>query len=275
MLYIGQHELLMLLFMMATKRNDGRKLCQPPLVKMFEQVEDAVIYVSAVLIDLPNGRASNEAAPGAHVPFSEGVVVRVEEVGILRMWRLVAWKSGGKKERLEKPADMGQMPFGWANIWHGLNHIVFGDERLAQGFGEAAHVLIAFYKICPGSRWGLWLNEFCHDECSPCPGAEIGSPLREIGSYARSSYRDSWLYRCSSVLNHFATCMKDAQICAWQVAYFNWSGEFAFRNGECGVLRFLYVYIAFCEVIILKMLMESYRCVRGDEYILGRCSVGV
>jgi hypothetical protein len=34
-------------------------------------------------------------------------------------------------EGLEKPADMGKMPFGRADIGHGLDDIILNQERLA------------------------------------------------------------------------------------------------------------------------------------------------
>src|SRR2546425_12081438 len=47
----------------------------------------------------------------------------------------------------EKPADMGEMPLGRADIWHGLNDVIFGDQRFAQVLRKAANVLVLLYEI--------------------------------------------------------------------------------------------------------------------------------
>src|SRR5215831_3559507 len=68
------------------------------------------------------------------------------------MQRLVIRNGWKEQEGLEKPADMGEMPLGGADIWHRLNDIIFGYQRLTQLLREAANFLILLYKIISGSR---------------------------------------------------------------------------------------------------------------------------
>ena len=137
----------MLLFMMKPKCNDGRELCQPPLIELLQQLKDMLIDVLAVGISLLDGRPGDQPTFGSAVPFSQRVVVRVKKVRVLWMKRLVIRNCRKEQEGLEKPADMGEMPLGRADIWHGLNDVIFGDQRFAQVLRKAANVLVLLYEI--------------------------------------------------------------------------------------------------------------------------------
>jgi hypothetical protein len=159
---------------MQAKRNDGRELCQPPLIKLFQQLKDVLIDIPPVGIRLLDGRPGDQPSFRSAVPFSQRVVVRVKEVRILWMKRLVIRNCRKEQEGLEKPTDMGEMPFGRADIWHGLNNIIFGDQRFAQMLSKAANALVLLYERRTGYRLHIertFLDGLCHSRFSFCrPG---------------------------------------------------------------------------------------------------------
>src|SRR5258706_7191986 len=80
------------------------------------------------------------------------------------MKRLVSRNCRKEQEGLEKPADVGDMPLSRADIWHGLNNIIFGDKRFAQMLSKAANSLVLFDERLAG--W--WLDAertFFHRLC--------------------------------------------------------------------------------------------------------------
>src|SRR5713101_72570 len=147
MLDVGDDQFLMLLFMMQAKRNDGRELCQPPLIELLQQLKHALIDVPAVGIRLLDGRSRDQPTFGSAVPFSQRVVVRVKKVRVLWMKRLVIRNCRKEQEGLEKPADVGEMPLGRADIWHGLNDVIFGNQWFAQVLSKVANALVPLYEI--------------------------------------------------------------------------------------------------------------------------------
>src|SRR5258708_31123025 len=58
------------------------------------------------------------------------------------MKRLVSRNCRKEQEGLEKPADVGDMPLSRADIWHGLDDIIFGDKRFAQVLSKTANSLV-------------------------------------------------------------------------------------------------------------------------------------
>ncbi len=154
---VGEHQFLVLLFMMQAKGHDG------------EQVKDMLIDVAAVSIGLLHARARDQPAFRPAVPLSQRVVIRVEEIGVLRMKGLVPWKRGQEEKGLPKPGHVGNMPFGRTHVWHGLNDIIFSGKRFAQVLSEAANALVLLCKIRFGSGLGAertFLDGLCHDRFS-------------------------------------------------------------------------------------------------------------
>src|SRR5258706_5306308 len=75
MLDVGDHQFLMLLFMMQAKRKDGRELCQPPLIDLLQQVEDMLIDIATILVRFLHGRPGNQTPLGPAVPFPQRIVI--------------------------------------------------------------------------------------------------------------------------------------------------------------------------------------------------------
>jgi len=136
-----------LLFMMQTKCKDGRERCQLSLIELLQQVKDMLIDIPTVLVGLFHGGPGDQTAIGSAVPFSQRVVVGIKQVRILWMKGLVTRNCWKEEKGLEKPADVGEMPLGWADIWHRLNNVIFGEKRLTQVLREAANFLVLLDEI--------------------------------------------------------------------------------------------------------------------------------
>src|SRR5262245_27199111 len=76
------------------------------------------------------------------MPLASSDVIGVKQVSIGRIWGSIAPDGRGQHEGLEKPTGMGQVPFGGTHIWHGLNDIIFGHQRLAEALGKLPHLLV-------------------------------------------------------------------------------------------------------------------------------------
>ncbi len=139
---VHQHELLVLLLMVQPQGHARRRLQQSRPVEPIEQRQHVLIDVSAVRVCLLDRGPRDQAALGSAVPRPHRVVVGVEQVrepgvvgGVLRI-------GPGEQECLEEPAHVGDMPLGGADVRHGLDDVIFGDERLAKLLREAADLLV-------------------------------------------------------------------------------------------------------------------------------------
>ena len=145
MLDVGEDQLLVLLLVMETQLEPRGKCMQPAGIAVVQQVQYVAIYVRSIVVDFLNGGAGEQTAVGAAVPLADGVVVRVEEVAEAGMEGAIIGLLGRENEGLEKPACVGQVPFG------GLDDVIFHRERLAQLLGEAAHLLVPPRELLPSS----------------------------------------------------------------------------------------------------------------------------
>ena len=89
-LEVGHQQLLVLLLVVQAEHDQRRDALEQLVVGGLEQVEHVLVDVGAVAVDVGDRRARDQAALGAAVPFADGVVVRVEQVRVLRVERLVA-----------------------------------------------------------------------------------------------------------------------------------------------------------------------------------------
>ena len=85
MLKIGEYQFLMLLLMMETKGNDRCELHQALFIDRCKQFKHLLINVFAILVGLRYGGTRDQATFGPTVTLSKCVVVRVKQVGILRV----------------------------------------------------------------------------------------------------------------------------------------------------------------------------------------------
>src|SRR6516164_6177055 len=140
MFNIRQHQFLVLLFVVETKHDNWRELFND--VRLFQYYSHGPIIMAPIVKRLTESRSRDESAFGTAVHFTRGVIVRVEQVSVLRMYRCVVRQSLLENKGLEKPAGVRQMPFRGAYLRHGLNNAILGLERLAELFAEFPHPTI-------------------------------------------------------------------------------------------------------------------------------------
>ena len=154
MFNIRQHQLLVLLFVVETKHDDWRKLFND--VRLFEYCIHEPINMAPIFKRLTQSRSRDESAFGTAVHFTRGVIVRVEQVSVLRMYRCVVRQSLLENKGLEKPAGVRQMPFRGAYLRHGLNNAILWLERLAELFAEFPHPTVRSNEVVHFFPFELW-----------------------------------------------------------------------------------------------------------------------
>src|SRR5260370_9364573 len=76
-----------------------------------------LIDIAAVGIGLLDRGSRDQPTFRPAVPLSQRVVIRVEEIGVLRMKGLVTWQRGQEEKGLQNPVPLGIMQFGRLDIW--------------------------------------------------------------------------------------------------------------------------------------------------------------
>src|SRR4029077_21179303 len=120
-----------------TKHDDWRELFND--VSLFEYYIHEPINMAPIFKRLTQSRSGDEYALRTAIHFTRGIIVRVEQVCVLRMYRCVVRQSLPENKGLEKPASVREMTFRGAYLRHSLNNAILGLERLAELFAEFPH----------------------------------------------------------------------------------------------------------------------------------------
>ena len=128
---VHEQELLVLLLMVEP---EGDQLGDAGDSRSRQQSVHGLVHELAVAGDLVDARTGEETALGPRMPIPDRLVVRVEDVGVGIVVRVVAGGVLPEDERLEEPGHVGPMPLGRAHVGHRLHRLVLG----AQDGGPAA-----------------------------------------------------------------------------------------------------------------------------------------
>jgi hypothetical protein len=112
------------------QRRDHRQFVAGSLVKKFN---DRGVDMPAIGGDLLSAGAGQVAALVAGVPRSGADVIRIEQIGVIRVKGFVAPDVFAEQELLEEPGGMGAVPFRRARIRHRLDQLILW----CQGGGAA------------------------------------------------------------------------------------------------------------------------------------------
>ena len=118
---IGQDEFLMLLLVIQAKLYEWRCI----FVCRFQVTQHRLIHVRAVGVNFIQAWSRHQAARTAIGMRSQLLVVGVEKLLVALIERFVTGDVCCKNEGLEKPGRMRKVPFSWAGIRHGLQHVIF------------------------------------------------------------------------------------------------------------------------------------------------------
>ncbi len=136
-----------------------------------QQPGHPLVHLGAPAQHLGQIGAGQQAALGARKRLAHTVVVAVEERAKGRVKGLEAGLETLEHEGLEKPGDVGQMPFGGAGVGHGLGLAVFGRQRRHQRQAARAHRVVA-----PGQGGALQVEAGRGARCAW--GGGVGSGRR-------------------------------------------------------------------------------------------------
>ncbi len=136
---IGEHQFLMLIFVMQADLEHAEDFGQRRGLGLGDQPLDRGVNVSAVGGDFLVGGAGDEAALGARMARTGGDIIGVEQEGEARVEDLVAGDVLGEQELLEEPGGVRAMPLDRARVGHGLDDLVLGRERRGAALGLGAH----------------------------------------------------------------------------------------------------------------------------------------
>src|SRR5713101_6690095 len=76
------------------------------------------------------------------MPLTSRHVIRIEEIRIRGMRRLIALRGQGQNKGFEKPTRVCQMPLRGAHIRHALNDVIFRHQGLAEPVGKPSHLKV-------------------------------------------------------------------------------------------------------------------------------------
>ncbi len=136
---IGQHQLLMLLFVITAELDqlsDGRRKI------ILHQRRHRAVDMVAIRSDRLQRRAREHAASGTRLTRAYALVVGVEQEIELRIEGAVAGEILFEDHRLEKPGRMREVPFCRARIGHRLHGRVGVRQGRAEPRGCLANRLI-------------------------------------------------------------------------------------------------------------------------------------
>ena len=107
----------------------------------------------SIFQSLAQSRPGNEATLRPAVHFTGGIVVRVEQIGVLRVYRRVVRQSFFKNEGLKKPTRVREMPFCRAHLRHGLDDAILGLKGLAKFFAQLSNATIGRVQVIRAFAW--------------------------------------------------------------------------------------------------------------------------
>jgi len=123
---VGQHQFLMLLFVVEADLHEGSDGGQLVVGGLAKEFYDRCIDVAPVGGDLIGARPGQIAAPVAGVTRPRADIVGIEQERIIGMVGRIALAVLAEQELLEKPGGMGAVPFCRARVRHGLDQLVLG-----------------------------------------------------------------------------------------------------------------------------------------------------
>ena len=136
---VRQQQLLMLLLVVDADLDQPRDL-RLRLDAQGEELDQPLVHVRAIGHDPLARRSGQHAALGARLSRPLALIVGVEAVVEGVVEGAVMRQVFGENECLEKPGDVGEVPFGGACVFHGLDGHVLGAERRRKLVRQAAHI---------------------------------------------------------------------------------------------------------------------------------------
>ena len=129
---IGQHQFLVLLFVVVGQFHEWPDFAPGLIGGAADQGLGGVFHVPAVSLHVFQRRARQQTALGSLMAGSDRFVIGIEQEIIIGVKFPVRRIKRLEDKRLERPRRVRQMPFGRADIGHGLDTLVFRRQRRRQ-----------------------------------------------------------------------------------------------------------------------------------------------
>ena len=149
---VHQGEFLVLLLVMQAEFQKVRRGFERRVVRRFDKRLHRPIDIGAVGHDLVVRRPGQQAAVRARMARPDRFVIGIEQIIEGRVEFFVIRGAGLENERLEKPCDVGEVPFGRADIRHRLNLLVLDRQAAGDLFGLAADRCKTLGKLVAAKR---------------------------------------------------------------------------------------------------------------------------
>src|SRR6266516_2297334 len=140
MLDVRDEQFLMLLLVMDAQNQKRLDLVEEAFVSIRQKIFDVRIDRGAIALRLFYRGTRDQATQIAPMHIAGGIVVRIEEIAVLRNFGAIAWQPFFQNKSFEEPGGMGEVPFGWADVRHRLNNTIFGLEICAQTHREISYL---------------------------------------------------------------------------------------------------------------------------------------
>jgi len=132
MLDVHQQQFLVLLLVVEAQLDQGDNGRVRPAIGLDQGVH-RLVDPAPVVGDIGHARTADETPIGTGVPLAHGLVVRVEQIAVGLLDRLMAVRE--EQERLEEPGGVGPVPLRGADVGHRLHDLVFGAQNRRQCLG--------------------------------------------------------------------------------------------------------------------------------------------
>jgi hypothetical protein len=147
-LEIGQEQLLMLLLVVQAEHDALDRIRVARWIDARDQCGHVVIDVRTVRRDVFYCRARQKTTQRAREKRADRLIVRVEQIAVLRMECTIARQQRQQQEVLEEPRRVRKMPFGRTAFGRALDDIVLDSKRAAQAGRGRPHAVVAVVQGC-------------------------------------------------------------------------------------------------------------------------------
>jgi hypothetical protein len=134
---VGQHQFLMLLFVMQPYLDDGDDGIA--ILRRFDQRCHGGVDVRTIGRRFGNAGPRDQAALRARLPRTGRHVIGIEQVSESLIERAIGRSERPQQKLLEEPRHVGAMPLRRARLGHRLHHLVFSGKWRGAALGLGAH----------------------------------------------------------------------------------------------------------------------------------------
>ena len=130
--------------------------------KVVDRAQQRIVDRAAPGPNLVERRPRDHPAARARMPLALALIIGIEEIGVAVVVEAIARQMIAQHEGLEEPGGVGEMPFGWRDVGHGLDRGIRVRQRRGDGEAQGADRGVARGEAVAGFCPGL-----CRHSCLP------------------------------------------------------------------------------------------------------------